>query len=168
MSLRVSRSSGSAAHCSGDMYAGVPKKSPVIVSVGRLVRAKDYATLIRAFARLRRQRPYRLILIGAGRQRARLAALARRLGVAGDLDLAGHLSNPFPLVAAADLFVLPSQQENFAIAVAEALRNSHPAMKDRARPRDGIAKPHGRRAPRVGRECREPLDPASAPAGAAM
>lgn len=101
---------------------------PVIVSVGRLVRAKDFATLIRAFARLRHGRPCRLIIAGEGRQRQRLEALARRLGVDGDLDLAGHRSNPFPLVAGADLFVVSSRFEGANNALMEAVALGTPCV----------------------------------------
>jgi len=38
-----------------------PGQPPVILSVGRLTKAKDYATLIRAFARVRAERPARLM-----------------------------------------------------------------------------------------------------------
>jgi glycosyltransferase involved in cell wall biosynthesis len=42
--------------------AGAP---PVILSAGRLHPQKDFATLIRAFARVRARRPARLMIIGA-------------------------------------------------------------------------------------------------------
>jgi len=101
---------------------------PVIVSVGRLVRAKDYATLLRAFCRLHRKQPCRLVLVGDGRQRKRLGALAKRLGVAKDLDLAGHRPNPFPLVAAADLFVVSSRFEGANNALMEAVALGTPCV----------------------------------------
>ena len=108
-------------------WLGQPKV-PLIVSVGRLVKAKHYGLLIRAFARLRRGQPCRLIIGGEGRQRGRLTRLAGRLGVAGDLDLVGHLSNPFPLVAQADLFVVSSLFEGANNALMEAVTLGTPCV----------------------------------------
>ncbi len=116
---------------SRDAYAhrwiGRPE-APLIVSVGRLVTAKNYRLLIRAFARLRRRRRCRLILCGEGRQRQRLQRLAARLGVADDVDLVGHLANPFPLVAAADLFVVSSLFEGANNALMEAVTLGTPCV----------------------------------------
>jgi glycosyltransferase involved in cell wall biosynthesis len=101
---------------------------PVIVSVGRLVKAKDYPTLLRAFSRLRAMAPCRLILIGEGRQRAALGRLAVRLGITDALDMVGHLPNPFPLVAAADLFVVSSRFEGANNALMEAVALGTPCV----------------------------------------
>jgi len=102
--------------------------APLIVSVGRLVQAKHYGLLIRAFARLRRRQPCRLVICGEGRQRRRLSRLAVRLGVAADLDLVGHLPNPFPLVAGADLFVVSSLFEGANNALMEAVTLGTPCV----------------------------------------
>jgi glycosyltransferase involved in cell wall biosynthesis len=108
-------------------WLGQPEM-PVIVSVGRLVKAKNYELLIRAFARLRAEQPCRLVICGEGRQRRRLARLASRLGVAGDLDLVGHLPNPFPLMAQADLFVVSSLFEGANNALMEAVTLGTPCV----------------------------------------
>ncbi|MEX0606792.1 MAG: glycosyltransferase, partial [Halofilum sp. (in: g-proteobacteria)] len=50
---------------------------PVILSAGSLEPRKDFATLIRAFARVRARRPCRVVVLGEGRQRNELAGLAR-------------------------------------------------------------------------------------------
>ena len=39
---------------------------PFIISVGRLVATKDFPTLIRAFAQVRREVPSRLLILGEG------------------------------------------------------------------------------------------------------
>ena len=68
---------------------------PVILSAGRLVDQKDISTLIRAFAQVVKSRPARLVILGEGRERGALAALARELGVAEGVDLPGFVANPF-------------------------------------------------------------------------
>ena len=92
-----------------------------IVALGRLEPAKDYATLLRAFARLSAERPARLIILGEGRQRETLTALARELGVAERVDLHGDVANPFPFLACADLYVLSSAYEGCPNALMEAM-----------------------------------------------
>ncbi|KAA6184645.1 glycosyltransferase [Thiohalocapsa marina] len=105
------------------------QQSPLIVSVGRLVRAKDYGTLLRALARLGADdHDPRLIICGEGNQRRSLEALADRLDIADRVDLVGHQTNPFPFMAAADLFVISSLFEGGNNALIEALTLGTPCV----------------------------------------
>lgn len=104
---------------------------PVVVGVGRLVAQKDFATLIRAFANARKSMPMRLMILGSGPQQSMLAALAVRLGISGDVDLPGHIANPFPYLKRASLFVLPSRWEGMSNALLEALASGCPAVATR-------------------------------------
>ena len=101
---------------------------PLILSAGRLTEVKDFTTLLRAFAWVRRAIDCRLIILGDGGQRDRLLLLARRLGVAQNVDLPGFAANPFPLFARADLFVLSSLREGFGNVLAEALALGTPCV----------------------------------------
>lgn len=101
---------------------------PVVVGAGRLCRAKDFGTLIRAFARLRAARPARLVILGEGRQRQSLSRLAVQLGCAGDVDLPGFTPNPYPLMARAATFVLSSRWEGSPNVLVEALALGTPAV----------------------------------------
>jgi len=69
----------------------------VILGVGELSKRKDFETLIRAFALVRSERVCRLVILGRGRQRDNLTALARELGVGDDVDLAGFQPDPTTL-----------------------------------------------------------------------
>ena len=89
--------------------------------MGRLTRQKDFATLIRAFARVRQGLPARLIVLGEGEDRDDLEALCRSLGVAADVDLPGFVANPYAILARARLFVLSSRWEGLPGALIEAL-----------------------------------------------
>ncbi|MFE8032770.1 glycosyltransferase [Thiohalocapsa marina] len=101
---------------------------PVVLGAGRLERQKDFSTLIQAFARVRRQRPCRLILIGEGGWRERLTQQIAALEIEADVDLPGHQSNPYPFLANADLFVLSSAWEGSPNVLTEAMALGTPVV----------------------------------------
>ncbi|PWV62521.1 glycosyltransferase [Plasticicumulans acidivorans] len=101
---------------------------PVILGVGELSERKDFATLLRAFARLHATRPCRLLIYGEGRRRGQLAALAAELGVAADVALPGFIANPYPAMAHAAAFALTSRWEGLGIVLVEALALGTPAV----------------------------------------
>jgi glycosyltransferase involved in cell wall biosynthesis len=101
---------------------------PVIMGMGRLTRQKGFPDLIRAFAKVRAQRPCKLIIIGEGVDRAKLETLAHDLGVDGDIDLIGYRANPHALLAHASLFVLSSLWEGSPNALTEALALGIPVV----------------------------------------
>jgi glycosyltransferase involved in cell wall biosynthesis len=104
------------------------KDRPVVISAGRLARQKDYATLLRAFARLHGRVAARLIILGEGPERGPLEALARQLGIADHVDLPGFVTNPYSWIARADLFALSSGWEGFGNVLAEALALGRPIV----------------------------------------
>ncbi|HEB92279.1 MAG TPA: glycosyltransferase [Gammaproteobacteria bacterium] len=101
---------------------------PVILGAGRLGRAKNFALLIEAFARLHRERRCQLIILGEGRQRERLLRQAERLGVADDVSLPGYTDNPFAWLARANVFALSSNWEGSPNILVEALALGTPAV----------------------------------------
>lgn len=101
---------------------------PLILGAGRLTRQKEFSTLIRAFAKVRAQRPCRLIILGDGSQRDDLRALAQQLGIAADMALPGFQTNPYAYVARASLFVLSSAWEGSPNVLTEALALGVPVV----------------------------------------
>jgi len=97
------------------------RSAPVIVSVGRLNEEKNYDDLVRAFARLRQERRARLIILGHGAEKERLARLAWELGVADDVSFPGFVANPYGYMARADLLALSSHYEALPTVLIEAL-----------------------------------------------
>jgi glycosyltransferase involved in cell wall biosynthesis len=103
----------------------------VVLGVGRLVAQKDFPTLLRAFARVRAERPARLLLLGeikkAKRYRA-LQELIAELGVADDVRLEGFVSNPLPYMKRSAVFALSSAWEGLPGALIEAMACGCPVV----------------------------------------
>lgn len=109
----------SQADCSEPWLVG--KEIPVLISVGRLTKQKDFQTLLRAFARLIGNMEARLIILGEGEERGKLESLISSLGLDERVNMPGHVSNPLAYMARSDLFVLSSAWEGFGNVIVEAL-----------------------------------------------
>jgi glycosyltransferase involved in cell wall biosynthesis len=101
---------------------------PVILGAGRLTPEKDFATLIRAFQRVRQIQDCRLMIIGDGPLRQDLERLAAELGVAEAVALPGYRANPFAYMKRAALFVLSSAWEGSGNVLIEAMALGTPAV----------------------------------------
>lgn len=101
---------------------------PIILGAGRMTYQKDFSTLLRAFALVRKELEARLIILGEGEGRPRLEKLAEELGVAGDVVMPGFVGNPYKYMVNADLFVLSSRYEGMPNVLVEALAVGTPAI----------------------------------------
>ncbi|MEM2567684.1 MAG: glycosyltransferase [Candidatus Bathyarchaeia archaeon] len=94
---------------------------PVILGVGKLTLQKDFGTLIRAFALVRKECPARLLILGEGEERPKLEALVRQLGLEGEVSLAGFVNNPYKYMKRAAVLVLSSRWEGLPSVLIEAM-----------------------------------------------
>ncbi|MEP7021686.1 MAG: glycosyltransferase family 4 protein [Pseudonocardiales bacterium] len=95
---------------------------PVVVFAGRLVHEKGLQTVLSALPALRRVHPgLRLVVAGTGGHLGELQAQARRLRVARAVEWLGFVPEDAlgPLLAAADVAVVPSLYEPFGIVALE-------------------------------------------------
>ena len=95
--------------------------TPVILGVGRLEAVKDFATLLRAFAKVRRERTAKLMILGEGPERRALEALAQELDLTQDVEMPGFVDNPYAVMARAAVLVLSSRWEGSPNVLVEAM-----------------------------------------------
>jgi glycosyltransferase involved in cell wall biosynthesis len=100
---------------------------PIVLGVGELSSRKGFDLLLHAFARLRQQRPVRLMILGEGEQRRSLEQLVEKLGIAENTALPGFVADVYGFMAHADAFALPSRWEGLGLALIEALALGTPA-----------------------------------------
>ncbi len=101
----------------------------VFGTVGRLHEAKDHATLLRAFARVRAaESRARLLLVGDGEERPHLEALIRELDLGEAVHLAGMRDDTAAWLRAMDVFVLSSRHEGLPLALLEAMACGLPVV----------------------------------------
>jgi glycosyltransferase involved in cell wall biosynthesis len=105
-----------------------PGQPPVLLSVGRLTRQKDFITLLNSFSQVRAKRPVHLIILGEGEERPLLESTIRQLGLKNDVRMPGHISNPYNYMSNADLFVLSSKWEGLPTVLVEALHCGLPVI----------------------------------------
>lgn len=105
-----------------------PNQPPVFLAVGRLSREKNFSLLLRAFARVRRRIPSRLLILGEGQERSHLEALVEDLGLLEDVSLPGFVPNPYPFMSKAAAFVLSSRYEALPTVLIEAMALGTPVV----------------------------------------
>ena len=101
----------------------------VIGVVAALERRKGHDVLLAALARLRdRHPPVRCLFCGDGSERESLERLAGDLGVAAAVHFLGEQPQVADLLAALDLFVMPSRHEGLGVAILEAMAMGLPVV----------------------------------------
>lgn len=101
---------------------------PLILATGRLCPQKDFSTLVKAFALLRKNRKVSLVILGEGELRVDLEAQIDDLGLADCIHLPGFVDNPFAWMRRASLLVLSSAYEGFGLVLVEAMACGTPVV----------------------------------------
>lgn len=116
----------------------IPADTLVLSITSRVVPSKGHEQLLRALARLQnRIPPFRLIVAGADdpavlpagfSQIAALQAQAHALGIADRVIFTGRRDDVREILAASDIFAMPSHDEAFGLAFAEAMAMELPVV----------------------------------------
>ena len=103
----------------------------VLVHLSNFRPVKRVADAVRVMARVRREIPAKLMMIGDGPDRGPAEMLARELGIADDVLFLGKQNRVPELLALADVMLLPSEYEAFGLAALEAMACGVPTVAAR-------------------------------------
>lgn len=123
----------------------IPEHSFVIGHIGGMIEQRDQATLINAFAKTKASIGNAiLLLIGDGPKRIDLESLVARLGLGESVRFLGYTDRVGDCLHVMDIYINPTLDEGFGIAVVEAMlaglpvvlsdRGAHPELVE-----DGIS-----------------------------
>ena len=103
----------------------------LFVHLSNFRKVKRVLDVVEVFARVAKQIPARLMLIGDGPERSSAEWLARDHGVQDRIHFLGKQDNVQELLPLADLMLMPSEMESFGLAALEAMACSVPAIATR-------------------------------------
>jgi N-acetyl-alpha-D-glucosaminyl L-malate synthase BshA len=114
--------------CLRPLFPDLAETEPVLIHVSNFRPVKRIGDVVATFAEVHRQRPSRLLMIGDGPERSPAERKLRELGLEGRVAFLGKQEHFVELLAASDVFLLPSEQESFGLAALEALSCGVPVV----------------------------------------
>ena len=100
----------------------------ILVHTSNFRPVKRVADAIRVFNEVLKKVPSKLILVGDGPDRSQCEILCRELGIQDHVKFLGKQIDVVHILAAADLFLMPSQSESFGLSALEAMACSVPVI----------------------------------------
>jgi len=100
----------------------------ILMHISNFRPVKRVLDVVRIFARVRKEVPSVLVMVGDGPDRLSAEQEARALGVERDVHFLGRIDPVAPLLACADLYLLPTDRESFGLSALEALACGVPAL----------------------------------------
>lgn len=99
-----------------------------ILAVGRLAPQKNYEVMLNTLSILRKDRDFRLIIVGDGALKAKLQEQIQSLSLEGNVLLVGSTYSVSEYYDKADLFLMSSSSEGFGNVIVEALSFGLPVV----------------------------------------
>lgn len=110
---------------------GLTPKDLLVANVGNLYPVKGQDVLVSAASRVLRERPelpLHIAIAGRGEQESTLRSMAQEAGIADRVHLLGFRDDIPDLLAASDIFALPSRSEGLPLALLEAMSAGTPII----------------------------------------
>ena len=105
-----------------------PDGEPILMHLSNFRPVKRVPDVVEIFAIVRGSMPAKLVLVGDGPDRGAAEFLVRKYRLQKDVLFLGKQDNVYEKLAAADLFLLPSQLESFGLAALEAMACEVPVI----------------------------------------
>ena len=109
-----------------------PNNEKIVMHVSNFRPVKRVEDVILMFDKLIKKIPSKLLLVGDGPERMNCEMMCRELGNCEHVRFLGKQDAIEDLLAIADLFVLPSEQESFGLAALEAMACEVPVISSNA------------------------------------
>jgi N-acetyl-alpha-D-glucosaminyl L-malate synthase BshA len=109
-----------------------PNGEKIIMHVSNFRKVKRVEDVVLMFDKVLPKIPSKLLLVGDGPERINTEMLCRELGNCEHVRFLGKQDAIEDLLAIADLFVLPSEQESFGLAALEAMACEVPVISSNA------------------------------------
>ena len=108
-----------------------PDAAPILVHVSNFRPVKRPVDCVEILARVLKKTPARLVMVGDGSERTNAIHRARSLGVFDRCAFVGKQPRIVDYLCAADVLLLPSEQESFGLAALEAMACEVPVVASR-------------------------------------
>jgi N-acetyl-alpha-D-glucosaminyl L-malate synthase BshA len=109
-----------------------PDGEKLIVHTSNFREVKRVDDVIKVFAKIDKEIPARLLLVGDGPERNNMEILCRELDVCDHVRFLGKLELVEEVLSVADLFIMPSEKESFGLAALEAMACEVPVISTNA------------------------------------
>ncbi len=116
----------------GTFRSAIDGNRRVLMHVSNFRPVKRVRDVVRVFAKVAKEIPSVLVMVGDGPDRVYAEEEAKLLGVDASVHFLGKIEAVAPLLAGADVFLLPSQNESFGLSALEALASGVPVIASRA------------------------------------
>lgn len=100
--------------------------APAVVMVARFAPQKAQAALLEAASGI--DLPFRIVFVGDGPTRPALEQMSERLGLAKKVEFLGERRDVARILAASQIFALPTNWEGFPLSILEAMRAGLPVV----------------------------------------
>lgn len=105
-----------------------PNGEKILIHISNFRKVKRTQDVLKIFDMVRQQIPAKLLMVGDGPERHRLEELCRELGTCDLVTFLGKVKDTERVLAASDLFILPSETESFGLAALEAMAAKTPVI----------------------------------------
>ncbi len=109
-----------------------PQGEKLLIHTSNFRKVKRIEDIIQVFAKVQKQIPSKLLLVGDGPERTAIEVLCRELGVQADVRFLGKLDAIEEVLSLADLFLLTSEKESFGLSALEAMACEVPVISSNA------------------------------------
>ncbi|WP_143310755.1 N-acetyl-alpha-D-glucosaminyl L-malate synthase BshA [Chitinophaga vietnamensis] len=109
-----------------------PNGEKILLHVSNFRKVKRVPDVVKIFAKVRKEIPAKLLLVGDGPDRPTIECMCREMNLCDDIRFVGKQEQLEDVMSISDLFILPSEYESFGLAALEAMASEVPVLSSNA------------------------------------